>query len=144
MNQLRKILLVMIIGVTTLMTTTVNAQRGEDYTIVNSSELYNAFNDGNTNNKSPGFCHDINVTVDLTIFEIETTITICCLVEYFTCLPRPGNRVMNSAGEYPNDLEIVTSATVTEGQYAISIVPGRYDLNKKGEITNLRYKLSNK
>jgi len=142
MNQLRKMLIVMIVGLTILISTNVNAQRGEDYTTVNSEELFNTFNDGENNSMRSGFCHDINVTINLPFIEIETTITICCSPEIFICVPIPDTRVQNSVGEYPNDLEISNSSTVTQGQYNISIIPGRYNLNKKGEITNLRYKLS--
>ena len=136
--------MVMIIGLTTLVSTTANAQRGEDYIIVTSEELYNTLNEENNNGMRTGFCHDVNVTIDLPFIEIETTITICCGTEMFGCLPVVGNRENNSQIEYPNDLEITNSATVNQGQYSISIIPGTYHFNKKGEITNLRYKLSQK
>ncbi len=142
MNQVKKIVLIMIVGLTFLISTNVNAQRGEDYTIVTSEELYNTLNEENNNSMRIGFCHDVNVTIDLSIMEIETTITICCGTEMFGCLPIVGNRENNSQIQYPNDLEITNSATVNQGQYIISIIPGRYHFNKKGEITNLRYKLN--
>ena len=82
------------------------------------------------------------MTVDLIFMEVTTTITICCAEEISGCIPIAGNRVMNRNKEYPNDLVITSSSSTVYDKYKISLLNGNYKLNSKGEIMNLKYKLT--
>ncbi len=141
MRPTRNFLAILVLSAATLFSYHATAQKGST-AIVNSEQLFNLFVDQDSNSMRTPFCHDINVTIDLPFIEIETTITICCSEDIYGCIPVPGTRVKNDQNEYPNDLEISNSSSVTQGRYRISIVDGKYDLNKKGEIVNLKYKVT--
>lgn len=138
-----KLLAMLLIFSTTFLTSNSALAQKKSSTIVNSEQLFNLFLDEN-NSMRTSFCHDITVTIDLPFIEIETTITICCSEEIYGCIPVPGTRVKNDQNQYPNDLEISNSSTVTQDGYEISILDGRYKLNKKGEIIDLKYKVTRK
>lgn len=131
----------LIVCIVALTSYTATAQKGASM-IVNSEQLFNLFVDEESNSMRAPFCHDINVTIDLPFIEIETTITICCSEDIYGCIPVPGTRVKDDQNGYPNDLEISNSSTVTQGRYRITIVDGKYKLNKKGEITDLKYRVT--
>jgi hypothetical protein len=140
MKPTKKLIAILILSAATFGSYTTLAQKTAS-TVVNSEQLFNLFQEDESTSTRVRFCHDFNVTIDLQFMEIETTITICCAEEIYGCIPVPGTRVKNDQGEYPNDLEINNSSTVTQGRYNISIVDGRYTLNKKGEIIDLKYKV---
>lgn len=144
MKHFNKLLLIAAFGITTLFSTNLYAQRGEDYTTVNSEELVRIFDQDEGVNLITGFCQDITVTINLQFIEIETTITICCSNDPYICIPIIDTRAMNGQNPLPNDLEITNSSSVNEGSYTISIVNGRYPVNSKGEISGLKYKLISK
>jgi hypothetical protein len=95
-----------------------------------------------TNPLTRDFCQEIEVKIDLVIGEITTTIIVCCSTQIFICIPNANRNVMNANNEYPNDLEIINSSSVVQGSYRVSIVPGTYSLNSKGEINKLKYKMT--
>lgn len=135
-------MLIIILAFTTMISTDMQAQRGSDVSIVNSEELFRTFKDDMTNPLTRDFCQEIGIKVDLIFGEIETTIIVCCSTEIFICIPNANRNVKNANNEYPNDLEILNSSTVVQGGYRVSIVPGTYGLNSKGEVNKLKYKIT--
>jgi len=142
MNSLKKTMLTAILAFSVMISTDMQAQRGSDVSIVNSEALFKTFKDDMTNPLTRDFCQEIEVNIDLVIGEITTTIIVCCSTQIFICIPNANRNVMNANNEYPNDLEITNSSSVVQGSYRVSIVPGTYSLNSKGEINKLKYKMT--
>lgn len=125
-----------------MITSNIHAQRGSDTSIVTSEQLFKTFKDDKTNPMTRDFCQEIEVNIDLVFGEITTTVIVCCSTEIFVCIPNANRNIRNANNEYPNDLEILNSASVVQGGYRVSILPGTYDLNSKGEINKLKYKIT--
>lgn len=142
MKILKKTLLTIALIIISLCSSNTIAQIGGRPQIVNSEELYHRLDDGSSNNLRTGFCHDFEVTVDLIFMEITTTVTICCAEEISGCVPIVQSRGPNRSDEDPNDLVITNSSSTVYGEYRISILNGNYHVNSKGEITDLKYKLT--
>ncbi len=142
MNSLKNTALILILACTTMITSNIHAQRGSDTSIVTSEQLFKTFKDDKTNPMTRDFCQEIEVNIDLVFGEITTTVIVCCSTEIFVCIPNANRNIRNANNEYPNDLEILNSASVVQGGYRVSILPGTYDLNSKGEINKLKYKIT--
>ena len=135
-------MLITIVAFIAMISTNMQAQRGSDVSIVNSQELFDTLKDDMTNPLTRDFCQEIEVTVDLVFGQITTTIIVCCSTQIFICIPNANRNIKNANNEYPNDLVISNSSSVIQGGYRVSIVPGTYSLNSKGEINKLKYKLT--
>jgi len=131
----------MLFIISTFHTSGLYAQQDSNARIVNSKQLYETLKTDMTNPLTRDFCQEITITVDIVIGEITTTILVCCSTEIFICMPASSGNIKNSNNEYPNDLEITSSASVIQNGYRISIVNGTYKLNKKGEVLGLKYKM---
>ena len=108
-------------------------------TVLDNNQLFTLLKSENQNAMRTGFCHTFEVTVNLEIIEITTTVTVCCSEEIYGCLPIPGNQMENASNSSPNSITIRNSNTITIGRNSISIKPGKYALNSSNEITNLNY-----
>ena len=135
-------MLITIVAFIAMISTNMQAQRGSDVSIVNSQELFDTLKDDMTNPLTRDFCQEIEVTVDLVFGQITTTIIVCCSTQIFICIPNANRNIKNANNEYPNDLVISNSSSVIQGGYRVSIVPGTYSLNSKGEINKLKYKMT--
>jgi hypothetical protein len=142
MNPFKKTMLITIVAFIAMISTNMQAQRGSDVSIVNSQELFDTLKDDMTNPLTRDFCQEIEVTVDLVFGQITTTIIVCCSTQIFICIPNANRNIKNANNEYPNDLVISNSSSVIQGGYRVSIVPGTYSLNSKGEINKLKYKMT--
>ncbi|MEL6811448.1 MAG: hypothetical protein AAFP76_08950 [Bacteroidota bacterium] len=141
MNRSNNYSIILVILLLTIPNFCALAQMDGGPTTVDARGLYTAVKNDKAN-PTRDFCQEVNVTVDLQLFEIEANIMVCCTTEYYICIPTPNEKMKDRTGNYPNDLEITSSSSVVQGSYRIAVKKGKYKMNDAGQITDLKYVLT--
>ena len=87
-------------------------------------------------------CHEFTVGVSLSIFTVQTDVSVCCVRAICVSYRNKGKTGNSQKGSNSNTMEIVNSSEVVFRNYTISITDGKYDLDKKGNIINPKFKVS--
>lgn len=102
----------------------------------------------NTNQNKSGWpingCHEFEVTVNLGLGEVSTSINHCCVnavcaAESFWNILDAVLKNNNTSGEKIKNITILSSKSTVIGNYDVSIENGTYQLDKEGRPINLIY-----
>jgi len=93
-------------------------------------DFFKSMTDKNESGKVRGFCHEFTVHVNIGIFEVETSLTMCCTTLTMNCHPVPKHIIHRSASDPDIKAFEVTSSSIytDEDGNKVKIKEGIYEV----------------